>query len=236
MDQALSPAFAPFTFALALMVGIMVLELASTVLGLSLHGGDTHLDLSADMADLHASFDLDLHATPDLHALMSASTALDSATSHAPEIGLLGLGSVPLMIWLATALLTFAVTGYFLQGVVASLTGHPLPMLLALAPALIAALILTRSFARHFARLLPATETTATTAQFMGGLRGVVTQGTARLGQPAEVRVRDRHGNLHYLRCEPFRAGDVIAEGSDVLTLRQRLGPDRWGLRILPLP
>lgn len=44
MDQAFSPAFAPFTFALALMVGIMVLELAATLLGLYLHGADADID------------------------------------------------------------------------------------------------------------------------------------------------------------------------------------------------
>ena len=220
MDQALSPAFAPFTFALALMVGIMGLELAATLLGLSFHGADAGIDTP----ELHA-FDLTSDTTPDLQGLLAASADLDNAVE--PDAL---PGRVPVMIRAATLLLSFGVTGFLLQ----SLAG-PLPLLWAVPAAAIAALAFTRSFARHFARLIPSLETTATTAQFMGGLRGTVTQGIARHGAPAEVRVHDRHGNLHYLRCEPFRAADILPEGTEVLTLRERTGPGQWTLRILPL-
>jgi hypothetical protein len=114
--------------------------------------------------------------------------------------------------------------------------GPPLSPCVAVPIALFGALKFARGFSASFARLIPRYETTATKAQFMGGLRGVVSQGIARQGAAAEVRVRDRHGNLHHLRCEPFRATDIIPEGTEVLTLRTRLGPDHWGLRVVPVP
>jgi hypothetical protein len=106
---------------------------------------------------------------------------------------------------------------------------------LASLPAVAGAVAFTRLFGSALAGLLPQIETTATSAQFMGGLRGIVTQGTARQGAPAEVRLRDRHGNTHHMRCEPFRDTDVIEQGTEVLLLRKRT-PGGWTLQIVPLP
>jgi hypothetical protein len=59
------------------------------------------------------------------------------------------------------------------------------------------------------------------------------------------VRLRDRHDNIHHIRCEPLRDEDVIPEGTEVLTLRRRVpgaerlradGADDWILVILPIP
>lgn len=238
MDQALSPGFVPFTFALGLMLAILLLELVALLLGLSLHGSEPDLDISPAMADLQATFDLPSDATPDVQALLHASCTLDNATLTEPDAGLLaliGLGRVPLLIWIAAMLFSFGLAGFVLQGMASSVLGRPLAAILAIPVALATALCFSRAFAGGFAHLIPKLETTATSAQFMGGLRGVVTQGTARAGSAAEVRLRDRFGNMHHMRCEPFRDEDVIPEGTEVLTLREKLGPDRWGLRILPI-
>ncbi|MEO8241288.1 MAG: OB-fold-containig protein [bacterium] len=235
MDQALSPEFAPFTFALGLMVAILGVELLALMLGMSLHGGDGDLDLSTDLAALHANFDLAPDASPDVGTLLEISDSLDTAPEAAPDAGfltILGLGRVPLMIWLASMLFSFGLAGLVIQGVVASIAA-PLPALVAVPIALAAALGFSRAFSGAFARLIPSLETSATSTQFLGGLRGVVSQGTARAGSAAEVRLHDRHGNLHFLRCEPFHSADIIAEGTEVLTLRERLGPNQWRLKIL---
>ena len=54
---------------------------------------------------------------------------------------------------------------------------------------------------------------------------------TAR-GRPAEVRVSDRFGNTHYLRAEPLRDDVSIAQGTEVIVLRQRYDE---GYRIVAL-
>lgn len=65
-------------------------------------------------------------------------------------------------------------------------------------------------------------ETEALSERSLGRRRGVVTQGTAAKGRPAEVRVMDRYGNAHYLRAEPFAKGEEITQGTEVLVIRDR--------------
>ena len=131
-DLYLTEPFVPFTIALALLLGLLVLELFLALLG------GTLLGLGAD-ADLDVDMDID-----------------------APDLG------------------------------------------------------------EVFARLLPKTETTAMSERHLGRRIGVVSQGTAKRGMPAEVRVTDHHGNMHYLRAEPVRDSDEIPQGSRVLVLRHR--------------
>jgi len=66
-------------------------------------------------------------------------------------------------------------------------------------------------------------------------LRGVVSQGTARAGNPAEVRVTDRHGNLQFLRAEPLDRSAEITQGQEVVVIRLLSGPDRGAFRIVAL-
>ncbi|MFN0114621.1 MAG: OB-fold-containig protein [Paracoccaceae bacterium] len=244
MHVLLSFAYVPFTLALALLAGLFALEAVALLAGASfLTGGHDGPDLDTGAVPLEGTFDLDPGAAPDVAQLVAASEALHGGDHGAGAgtaetggaAGFLGLGHTPFMMWLAALLFGFGLSGLVLQSLAAAALGAALPAGLAAGAGAAAGLGFARSFSRRFGRLLPAVETTATSAQFMGGLRGVVSQGTARRGSPAEVRLQDRHGNIHYLRCEPFAATDVIAEGSRVLTLRERLGPDRWSLRILPI-
>lgn len=238
MDQFLSDAYAPFTLALAVMVALLLLEVAALMLGLSLHGQDTDIDISTDVLTLQAHFDLAPETIPDVSQLLDASDALH-AVETAPALdsasqgfaAQIGLENVPLMIWLAAMMFSFGTGGYLIQ----MLTGAALPIALAVALAFGGAIVFTRKFARGFARAVPRIETSATSAQFMGGLRGLVTQGTARVGAAAEVKLHDRHGNVHFIRCEPYSATDQIPEGTEVLTVRKRLGPNQWNLTILPI-
>lgn len=228
----LTPAYVPFALALGLLVALLMLEVLVQLVGGSLLGGDApEID-----AGIESSFDFDPGAEPDVAALVDMADADVPAPSGGDASiasSLLGLGKAPTMIWVASVLTGFGVTGLVVQGAASAVFGAPLPGLVASIPAAIVAFGFARAFAGVFARLVPATETTATRVQFMGGLRGYVSQGVARRGSPAEVRLRDRHGNTHYLRCEPFADADVIPEGTAVLTLRQRRGPDDWELRIV---
>ncbi len=63
-DFLLDGAFAPFTTALALLLGLLVLELIALVLGGSLLGADSDVDLDLDLdAD---SGDLGIDVGPDV--------------------------------------------------------------------------------------------------------------------------------------------------------------------------
>ena len=229
----LEPGLAPFSMALALVAGLLLLEIVFGLIGLSLLGG------GADAPDFDGpDFDApDLDAAPDLHAgadLGAGHFHADAAPdAHGPGpaqvsgggiAGWLGFGQVPAVLWLAGMLTAFGIAGYVLQLVLASATGLLLPAwaaaLLALPPAVVAG----RWFARGLARIVPKTESSAISRRSLGDRVGVVVQGTARRGRPAQARVRDGHGNLHYVRVEPIDDDGEIAAGTEVIIMGGRTG------------
>ena len=50
----------------------------------------------------------------------------------------------------------------------------------------------------------------------------MITQGAASRGKPAEAKIKDRFGNIHYLRVEPLADDAIFAQGSDVTLIRKR--------------
>ncbi|MGL4236877.1 OB-fold-containig protein [Tabrizicola sp.] len=238
MSLLLSMPYVPFSLALGLLLALLLLETAALLIGGSLFGASDGPDLDVGLEGASSAFDLDPGEIPDVDALLSAAdNTADVPEAAAPSgfAGLLGLGATPFMVWFAAALLGFGVTGFVLQSLVTTVFGAPLAAGLAGLVALPFGLGFARKFSGVFARFLPKYESSATSLQFMGGLRGKVTQGVARRGVPAEVRLHDRHNNVHYLRCEPFGDADEITEGSEVLTVRQRVTPVQWAIRIIAI-
>ncbi|WP_127105855.1 OB-fold-containig protein [Pararhodobacter zhoushanensis] len=221
LEFLLSGSLAPFSVALALLVGLLALELALSLVGGSIFAGGAELDApELDLPDLDAP---DLSPDGFGHGEPADVSGVSSV---------LGLGKTPFMIWLASALLGFGVSGVLLQSVLLSTLGSALPGWLAAIPALVAGGAFARGFGGFFARLIPQDETQSVSEATLGRRRGVITQGTAERGRPAEVRVTDRHGNPHYLRAEPLEDGARLVQGSTVLVLRDH----RLGLyRLLPV-
>lgn len=236
-DFLLDSAFLPFSFALALLFGLLGLELAALMLGGSLMGGnDAGLDgPDLDGPDIDAGFDAGLEAD----AAVELDAGLDGFDLDGADLDLngpgevtdaaggglaawLGFGRMPMLIWLASFLMSFGLGGLALQSALQELFGLHLPAALAALPAGAFALWFTRGFGGVFARLLPQSETAAMSARSLARRRGVITQGTAAAGRPAEVRVTDRFGNSHYLRAEPMRADETLPQGSEVLVLWNR--------------
>lgn len=238
MSLLFTEAYVPFSLALGVLLALLAVEVVALLVGGSLFGAEGGLDADAGVDASAGVFDLDPGEVPDVSSLLAAADgAAEVPNAPAPQgiAGLLGLGATPFMVWLAAALLGVGVSGLLLQTLADAVIGTPLSPILAVPVALGVGLGFARRFAGLFARLLPGLESTATSVQFMGGLRGTVTQGTARRGVPAEVRLHDRHANVHYLRCEPLDDRDEIAEGASVLTVRLRLSPTDWTLRIIAI-
>lgn len=240
LDHYLTGPFAPFTVALALLFGLLALELALAFIGGTLlgAGGDADLDLEVDIdgpdiGELGVDFgDLDADlldfAEPEVDVAPSASS---SVAANSP-VNWIGIGEMPLMIWFAALLLGFGASGIALQSIVNAMIGSALPASLIVLPASFAGVWFAKSLGGVFARLLPRTKTTAVSSRHLGRRIGVITQGTARRGRPSEVKVSDRHGNTHYLRGEPLKDEDEIPAGTRVLVLRHRL---QEGYRLIPL-
>ena len=270
LDFLLSPPVVPFSLALGLLAGLLVLEIAALLLGGTVFGKDTgkgELDGDVDTG-LEGGFDsglgsgagvdavelppaielaqmemggveladLDLGG-PDLGAAeLAPDTLPGAALAGGPGLAsVLGLGRVPFLIWFAAVLAGFGLSGYLLQSLISQLFGAPLPPFLAVLPAAFVGLWFARGYGRVLARLIPGTESSVRSKAMLNRKRGVVSQGTARAGLPAEVRVQDSFGNLHYIRAEPLDQREAIARGTEVLVLRVRQGPARGQFRILPL-
>jgi len=133
----------------------------------------------------------------------------------------LGVGRIPLLMLLVVFLALFGLLGLAIQQGAESLAGAPLTLWIAVPGAILAALPLTGVGARGLAHIIPQDETTAVSLDTLVGRRGIVTIGTARRGSPAQVRVRDVHGQAHYVMVEPQNDAHPIAEGETVLLVRR---------------
>lgn len=242
-DQLLTGPFVPFTLSLALLFGLLALEVVFALLGGTLLGSDTDVDgLDIDGPDIDmdvADLDIDISGTDiDLGDFeVTGFDELDLDTPDGPAVtggpaAWLGFGKMPALIWLATILMSFGVSGYVLQSLSTGLLGFALPALIASVPAGVASVTFTRAFGAAFARLIPKTETESVSERHLGRRTGLVTQGRAARGRPAEVKVTDRYGNVHYLRAEPLHDDAQIPQGSEVLVLRHRF---EGGYLIVPL-
>ncbi len=227
----LDTGMAPFTGALMLVAGLLVVELVMSLVGGSLLGdGDAADGLDGADADMGMEFDADGVDAAEFDAGDIDGAELDGAELD-PEGGdaiegpaggggiaaWLGFGQVPFILWLAGLLTAFGLVGYGIQVVASSALGTLLPWWAATALAALPALRLGGWFARTLGRMVPKTETTAINRRSLGDRRGIISQGTAKRGMPAQARVRDGHGNLHYVRVEPVDDGVEIPQGTEVL-------------------
>jgi len=151
----------------------------------------------------HLDFDVDAHAD-----------GID-------PLSWLGIGRIPLLMVIVVFLALFGLVGLALQQLASAFAGAPLSPWLAGPAAAVAALPLTGFGARGLARILPQDETTAVSLDTLVGRRGEITIGTARRGSPAQARVRDAHGQVHYVMVEPHEAAHPIAAGDTILLARR---------------
>ncbi len=187
MSALTAPGFYPFTIAALILVGLVVFEIVSTVVGLSFTSvlGQGHPDGHGDHGPLDA------------------------------WMSWLNSGGVPLLILIMIALASFAIAGFAIQGVAQAVVA-PLPTLVAGLCALACALPATRTLSRWTARILPREETTAISQADLIGLTGTVALGPLDQGKPGQVRVKDQHGNIHVVRANAA-PGHTIPQGATVL-------------------
>ncbi|MEL6792282.1 MAG: OB-fold-containig protein [Pseudomonadota bacterium] len=214
----ISPEMYPFTGAILFVAGLVLLEIIALLLGGSLIGMD------ADGPDLDADFEFDFDAEPDFDAEIAEADAISGVENSGGFLGWVGLKDAPFVLWLAGVATAFGVSGYALQLASKSVLGGTLPAALAALIALFPGLWGGKFFAAALAKLAPKTETSAVSRRHLSGRRGVITQGKAERGRPAECRITDRHGNSQYIRVEPQKDGEVIPQGSDVIVLRPKNG------------
>ncbi len=195
----------PFTVALAVMLGIALLEGIATLFGAGISAV-----LDSLLPDLDLDFNADL-AGPDVQSPPALSRLL----------GWLRVGQVPVIMLLVIFLTSFGLIGLALQSFVNNLTGTLLPGGIALVPALLLAVPLVRVFGGLLGRILSKDETDAVSEDSLVGQIATVTLGTATKGSPAEAKVKDTRGTTHYIMVEPDVDGEALSAGFAVLLVRR---------------
>ncbi len=224
MDFFTHPAVAPFSIAALALLGLLLIEIVTLLLG-------KPLSALLDHAVGHDGVHLD-------HGHVEVGTALDHAGDHGPPgakpegqhqgafgtaLDWLNAGRVPLLVLIIALLAAFAGLGMVLQTAV-SIIGFYVPSLLAIAIVIVPAFICTRHLSRLVARVVPRDESYAQTGADFVGLVGEVTVGPVKRGVVARARIRDRHGNTHWPRIEPADPDVVIPTGASVLVIEARKG------------
>lgn len=194
MTDLLAPHNTPFAVALAVLGLLVVVQLVG-------------------LGHLFPDADLDVHADVDLHA-----DGLDLGGGIA---SLLGIGKLPLVVWLSFFLAAFALLGLSIQHLVAGLFGAPFGAAAASGAALMAAVPANALVTDLVGRVWPKDETTAVPIEALLGKRGTISIGTARRGSPARAAVRDHFGQVHHVMVEPHADEDAFIEGDEVLLVHR---------------
>ncbi|SFL50558.1 OB-fold-containig protein [Methylorubrum salsuginis] len=193
MSALVGPALFPFTLAALVMTGLVLVEALSVLIGQSASG-------LLDGAIGHDGLD----------------SANAEGLSPAALLSWINLGRVPFLILVILGLAAFALAGLILQGLAAALLA-PLPALVAVPLAAGATLPALRVTTRAVARFIPRDESYAVTADDLVGTTAEVTLGPLDQGLPGQVRARDRHGNVHFLRARAAADASPMATGTRVL-------------------
>lgn len=136
-------------------------------------------------------------------------------------LGWLGLGRLPLLMLLVLYLAAFGTIGLLGQQIAKDSIGTLLPPLVAIPLVGLLALPATAVAARVIARIMPKDETTAIDIGQLVGLHGEIVIGRAKRGSPAKARIRDFHGQAHYVMVEPDDPDAGFAEGDEILLVRR---------------
>ena len=194
----------PFSVALAVMLGIAVLEGIGSLLGFAL----SHI-LDSLLPEVDVDFDADI------------SSELETPSPLSRLLGWLRVGEVPMLMLLVIFLTAFGLIGLGLQSFSQATLGFLIPGIFASLLAFLLSLPIVRLFGNILNKIMPKDETDAVTEESLVGRIATITLGTATQGSPAEARVRDIHGTTHYVMVEPESEDAQFSTSSSVLLLRK---------------
>jgi membrane protein implicated in regulation of membrane protease activity len=194
----------PYTIFLGLGLIIAALQL----LGLN-HDGDSDMDADADLdvdvdadldvdadvdADLDMDHDLDVDHDVEVHSELAHDASAGSG-SGLSWLAFIGFGKAPLMVVLLILLFSMGLLGWVINGVIFRIFGI-FPSLLILLSGLLSiatSIFITSRITLLIGRALPPISSTATKAQAMVGMNGVVTSPFVD-DKYGMVRLRDAGG------------------------------------------
>ena len=191
-DVLLSPANFWFSISLIAVLFVFILELVSTIFGVSLLG------LGDDFAEL------------DGEGFLNTSFA-----------NWLNINKVPFLIYLVVLLTLFGLTGLIINGITASALGFTLPAFVSVPLAFVISLLVTARTVKIISGLLPSVESSAVNSDDFIGSVAEITIGKASRGNPAEAKFTDHYSQPHFVLVEPFEEEELFTQGERVILVKK---------------
>ncbi len=136
----------------------------------------------------------------------------------------LRVGKVPVIVLLVVFLASFGIAGLVIQTFMNAILGFLLPAYLAVFPAFLVTLPVVRVFGGVLSKILPKDETDVVSSNSFIGKVATITLGTASQNSPAQAKLKDQYGQLHYVMLEPDDAQEQFVQGEAIVLVRQEGG------------
>lgn len=194
----------PFSIALAVMLAFTVIEVISASMGMGL----------SDMVDsLLPEFEADI----DVDADIDMADGGGSAGTLTKLLAWFRVGEVPVVMLFIVFLTGFGLSGLTVQFLTISTLGLALPSTIAAAIALFTAIPTVRICGGLLGKYMPKDETYVVSEESFIGMVVTITLGEARAGKTAQAKLRDKHGQTHYILVEPDDPNDRFQQGDSVI-------------------
>jgi hypothetical protein len=202
IEFILAPDNTPFAVAIGLVIAIGLLEGIGMVLGFAISG---LLD------NLVPDVDLDIDG-PDI----------DSHGAFGEFLSWLRFREVPVIVILIAFLTAFGLIGYTIQALIVEYLGkYPFNAWFIGPIAFVVCLPFVRLFAGLLSKIMPKDETSAVKSGSFVGHSATVVLGSMARGEAAQIKIKDKHGQTHYLMAEPDSDGATFSQGNEVLIVRK---------------
>jgi len=202
IDYLFAPYNTPFLYAFGFVLIIMVLEVASLLMGAGLSQIVDNLFDATDVGIGDAGeIDVDVEIQDNF------------ITKY---IAWIKVKNVPLLILCVVFMASFSTVGYVGQSAATRFLGDPIQTWIAVIVSFLISIPLYRSISKFLGQKIFKEETTAISEKTFVGKVIEINTGTARTGLPAEGKYKDKYGQLHYLMVEPEDESDVFEQGSYV--------------------
>ncbi|UYZ67702.1 YqiJ family protein [Moraxella bovis] len=197
--------FAPQNFIFGVAITLMFLLFILEIVALMIGGANDWVDgLLPDELNAHAEVGVDVA----------------DAGIAVRFLSWLYVGKVPVLMLLVLFLAIFGLLGFFIQGILFNLAGFYLPSLIAIIVVWALSLPILRVFAKGLYKILPKDETTAINQSELVGRIGTVVIGKATKDTPAQIKVKDTHGQTHYIMA--YADDEDLIQGETVLLVLQK--------------
>lgn len=196
-----------FSISICLMLLFGILELVLLLLG-----GGSHGFLEQLLPD-------------DFSAGSNTEFNLDTASSVFGQVlDWLYLGRIPLFVWLIIFLTIYGLSGFILQNIFYSFSAQFFSAWIIAPACLFLSMPLVRYSSMLLAKILPQDESTAIYSEELIGRTALIILGQAKINFPAQAKVKDQFGQMHYVMVEPEQ-DEIFQQGQSViLTQRTKIG------------